>query len=68
MATRKEHVDWCKKRALEYVEKNDFTSAIASMISDLQKHPETQNHPAAMLLPLSAGSKEELKKCIEDFN
>jgi len=66
--TRDEHIAWCKKRALEYVERNELTNAAASMASDLQNHPETRNHPAAMLLVLSTGSKESLRKCIEGFN
>jgi hypothetical protein len=40
--TRAEHLQWCKDRALEYVELGDLDNAIASMQSDLNKHPETQ--------------------------
>ena len=39
--TRQEHLDWCKKRALEYLDKGDVSNAIASMLSDLGKHEET---------------------------
>ncbi len=38
--TRDEHVEWCKKRAREYLDKGDLENAIASMISDMNKHPE----------------------------
>jgi hypothetical protein len=38
--TRDEHLKWCKKRALEYLEAGDVHSAIASMMSDLKKHEE----------------------------
>jgi len=41
--TRDEHLAWCKKRALEYVDSGNFKEALASMLSDLGKHPETQN-------------------------
>lgn len=47
--TRSEHLEWCKKRALEYVDMGDCNQAIASMLSDLNKHKETQNHPGAQL-------------------
>lgn len=47
--TRQEHLDWCKRRALEYVDRGDLKNAYASMCSDLNKHNETANHPAIML-------------------
>lgn len=47
--TRTEHIEWCKKRALQYVDAGDLEQGYASMISDLTKHPETEKHPAAML-------------------
>jgi hypothetical protein len=40
--TRADHIQWCKDRALEYVEFGDLDKAIASMQSDLKKHPETR--------------------------
>ena len=54
--TRDEHLAWCKKRALEYVDDWDVRSAICSMMSDLQKHPETKDqNPAIMALGLLIG-------------
>jgi hypothetical protein len=51
--TRQEHLDWCKARALEYVEcATDCKSlqlAMTSMASDLNKHPDTQGHAAVKL-------------------
>jgi len=47
--SRAEHLEWCKQRALAYLEHGEFFSiadAGASLISDLGKHPETSNHPA----------------------
>lgn len=38
---RAEHLAWCKQRALEYVG-SDLASAVASMGSDLLKHPDTK--------------------------
>ena len=42
--TRKEHVEWCKQRAREYLNNGDAEQAILSMASDFEKHPETSNH------------------------
>ncbi len=42
--TRAEHIEWCKRRAFEYVEAGDMQQAWASMASDLGKHPETESH------------------------
>ncbi len=46
---RAEHLEWCKKRALEYVNNGDLQNAYASMAFDLNKHPETENHGAIQL-------------------
>ena len=47
--TREEHITWCKERALEYIDIGDSQQAFASIMSDLNKHPETANHPGIML-------------------
>ena len=70
---RLEHLDWCKKRAIEFVEMGDLSQAYASMSSDLNKHPETEGHSAIMLgMMLMMGghlsTKEEMRKFIEGFN
>lgn len=72
MATRAEHIDWCKKRALEYVDRGDLVTGWTSMLSDLGKHPETAGHPAIQLgsmLIISGNLKspEEFRKFIEGF-
>lgn len=41
--TREERMQWCKDRALEYARQGDANNALASMTSDLNKHPETRN-------------------------
>lgn len=43
--TRSEHVEWCKARALEYLDAGDMENALASMMSDMEKHPETRYNP-----------------------
>lgn len=71
--TREEHLEWCKQRALEYVEAGDATGALASMISDLSKHPETEDHAGIQLgaMLMLAGrllEKAQVEKFIRDFN
>ena len=71
--TRQEHLDWCKKRALEYVEAGDPNQAYASMISDLGKHPETDRHSAIelgmmLLMGGQLSSAEQMRKFIDGFN
>ncbi len=70
---RSEHMAWCKKRALEYVEVGDLHQAYASMVSDLGKHPETEGHAAiqlGMMLMMSGqlNTAQEMRKFIEGFN
>lgn len=70
---RTEHLQWCKQRALEYVAADQLGDAIASMASDLGKHPETRNHSAIQLMMRLAfaghlSTREEVKRFIEGFN
>lgn len=48
--TRAKHLEWCKQRALQYCERGDIQQAVASMGSDMGKHPETDGHPAIALM------------------
>lgn len=41
---RAEHLQWCKDRAIEYVNAGDLKNAFTSMVSDIMKHPETEHH------------------------
>ena len=73
MVTRAEHLRWAKDRALEYADRGDAANAIASLGSDLNKHPETRGHAAMELMMMLAmgghlGSPAELRKFIEGFN
>jgi hypothetical protein len=70
--SRAEHVAWCKERALEYVERGELPEAMASMASDLNKHPETPGHMGCelgMMLMVNGHlkTKEEMRKWIEGF-
>lgn len=71
--TRDEHMAWCKKRALEYVDAGDLTQDYASMASDLGKHQATANHSAIqpgmmMLMSGHLGTAAEMRKFIEGLN
>jgi hypothetical protein len=76
--TRDEHLQWCKKRALEYLQPGPYFSideAIASMASDLGKHEETRQHlqitvPLMFQLRVSGNlnTAAEVRKFIEGFN
>ena len=73
MMTRKEHLDWCKERALEYVDINDLGSAYTSMVSDISKHEDTRNHEAinlGMMLMMSGGlsTSDKMRDFINGFN
>jgi len=70
---RQEHLEWCKKRALEYVDIGDTSQAFASMLSDLRKHPETENHPAMkmgaqMIFAGLLTTPQEMRVFINGFN
>lgn len=72
MKTRAEHLQWCKDRALEYVNQGELNDAVVSMMSDLTKHPETSGHAGiklGMLLQLSGhlNDPEKVRDYIEGF-
>ncbi len=71
--TRAEHLDWAKQRALEYMDEGDSVNAIASMLSDLSKHPETVEHAGIeltgmLLLGGHLDSPDKVRAHIEGFN
>ncbi len=73
LQTRTQHLEWCKKRALEYVEANDCKQAFMSMASDMGKHPETAKHIAIglgfqMLMGGHLDRPDQMRKFIEGFN
>ena len=71
--TRGQHLEWCKRRALKYVERGDTAQAFASMGSDLSKHPETANHigiQLGMMMLMGGHLKipEQMRTFINGFN
>lgn len=71
--TRDEHMAWAKQRAMEYFDEGDLINAVCSMLSDLKKHPELEDHMGATMGSsiLFAGflrTPREVRKWIEGFN
>jgi hypothetical protein len=72
--TRAEHLAWAKQRALEHLDAGDEQGAFTSMISDLRKHDELENHigleMGVMLMAtgLMIGRPGETRRWIEGFN
>lgn len=70
MTSRQEHLEWCKARALQYLDSGDHVNAVNSMISDLGKHEETRTSAVtgAMLLhEISMPDKDSVRRFIEGF-
>jgi hypothetical protein len=70
--TRNEHLAWCKRRALEYVDAGDLTHAVAIMASDLKTHPDTDNPALNGLIMIGMmyakdGDKAAVQRWIELF-
>ena len=72
--TREEHLVWCKKRAHEYLDRGDTANAIASMMSDMNKHPETAFKKDGGILGMlglmavQSGDINEARRYIDGFN
>jgi hypothetical protein len=70
-STRAEHMAWCKRRALEYVNVGDGRNAITSMMSDLGKHPETakfQEISLILMMGVDYRNMDSVRRFIEGFN
>jgi hypothetical protein len=72
--TREEHLEWAKRRALEYLDAGDSRQAFTSMMSDLRKHPELENHIGGtigvgfMMLSGWIDNPVEVRRWIVGFN
>jgi hypothetical protein len=69
--TGREHLDWAKQRALEFVDRGDGAEAVASMISDLGKHEDlwASRKVAEMLfMTVDMRDMQSVRKFIEGFN
>lgn len=70
--TRSEHMAWCKQRANEYLAKGDIANGVASMLSDLGKHPETAHAGETMaliaMMTVEQGDLAGAKRFVDGFN
>lgn len=70
---RQEHLEWCKNRALVYIEAGDLNQAYASMASDMSKHSGTAGHLALglgmqLLMIGQLSTPEAMRNFILGFN
>ena len=68
--SRAGHLAWAKERALEYADRGETAQAMASLGSDLSKHPGTKEHSGLWLMMMLAMAGQldapgELRKFIE---
>lgn len=69
MKTRAEHLAFCKQRANELLDLGDIEGALASMASDLRKHPETARSVEICALGIvHMDSVATMRHFIEGFN
>ena len=67
--TRREHLDWCIKRAIEEMDfYKDPKKAYISMASDLRKHPETDSQALISMCIKQAAFNPTRQKTIEFLN
>lgn len=73
--SRKEHIEWCKQRALEYLDQGDAQQAVTSILSDLSKHPGTKSSLTFAQqtvfikgLALVDASPDAVRRFVEGFN
>ena len=70
---RDEHLAWCKKRALEYLDRGDDQQAFTSMLSDLTKHEDTAKHIGielgmTMMMVGFLNTSDSMRRWIVGFN
>ena len=67
--SRDEHMAWAKQRAFAELEGGSAVNAVASMVSDLGKHPETTGLTlVALMTSLGSSTTEDVKRWIEGFH
>ena len=75
MRSREEHIQFCKARAMEYVEHGELLNAVTSMMSDLEKHEETRSTGKALsalgllaAMQAQQGDRQAVERYILGFN
>lgn len=67
---RDEHLKWAKERALAELERSGagITGAMASIQSDLRKHPDLRGHSGLELMfPLVLGGHMDTEQDVREF-
>lgn len=71
MKTREEHLAWCKRDALAYLDRGQLMEAATAMLSDMQQHPETRtDNPFYTLMAMQAimaSDHAAVRRFIEGF-
>ena len=70
MQDRDEHLAWCKRRALDYLDRGEIREAITSMLSDLNKHPQLGCNPYLAMVGMMAARDLDVgaaRRFIEGF-
>jgi hypothetical protein len=71
MRTREEHLEWCKQQARHYLKQGRAADAIASMMSDLGKHPDFKGIEEKMallgLFYAAQGNIDDARRFVEGF-
>ena len=73
VTTPREHLSWCKGRAMDYVDRGQLDQAWASFVSDMRKHEGTRDHAAislgsTMFMSNMLSTRHEMEKFIKGFN
>ena len=75
MRTRQEHLQFCKERAMEYVNRGELLEGVTSMMSDINKHPETADKGGVLAAlglmacqQAQAGDRAGVVRYIQGFN
>jgi len=72
---RKDYLQWCRDRALKYIELGDLQGSLTSMLTDLRNHPKTRDSVEfggrlglAILQSKHLDTPEEMTRFIKGFN
>lgn len=72
--TYSSHMQWCKKRALAYIDAGDYQQAFASFASDVRENPLTDTHAVNLMiqvqfndLMVGKATLDSTRKWIEGF-
>lgn len=69
---RSDHLQWCKDRANQYLDVGNIQEGVASMLSDLSKHVETEAVGCTLapmgMMAMMSGNLDEAKRFVNGFN